>query len=207
MLVDLKVTEFIDILQSDAGAPGGGSVAALAGALAAGLSVMVSRLTIGNAKYESAQNELMLLQPQLKGCMEQLTHFVDADTEMFNKVVDAYGMPKSTDEEKAARSAAIQLALKGASELPMEVAVSCKNVLALSKRMLQIGNTNAASDVAVAGRMAHTGMWGAIYNVRINLGSIKDQAFVEDMKCKVDRVLAEAEVAMQELLVEIDKKI
>lgn len=207
MLVDMKVTAFLDELKSDSPAPGGGSISALAGALGAGLSMMVSGLTEGNAKYESAQSELVLLKPQLEGCIQRLTTCVDEDTAMFNKVMDAYRLPKSTDEEKAQRSAAIQLALKGAAELPLEVANLCKNVLVLSKRMLQIGNTNAASDAAVAGQMAHAGMWGAIYNVRINLGTIKDTVFVEDMKCKVANILAEADVAMQEMLAEVENKI
>lgn len=207
MLVDMKVTAFLDELKSDSPAPGGGSISALAGALGAGLSMMVSGLTEGNAKYESAQSELVLLKPQLEGCIQRLTTCVDEDTAMFNKVMDAYRLPKSTDEEKAQRSAAIQLALKGAAELPLEVANLCKNVLVLSKRMLQIGNTNAASDAAVAGQMAHAGMWGAIYNVRINLGTIKDTVFVEDMKCKVANILAEADVAMQEMLAEVESKI
>ena len=207
MLVDMKVTAFLDELKSDSPAPGGGSISALAGALGAGLAMMVSGLTEGNAKYESAQSELVLLKPQLEGCIQRLTTCVDEDTAMFNKVMDAYRLPKSTDEEKAQRSAAIQLALKGAAELPLEVANLCKNVLVLSKRMLQIGNTNAASDAAVAGQMAHAGMWGAIYNVRINLGTIKDTVFVEDMKCKVANILAEADVAMQEMLAEVENKI
>ena len=207
MLVDMKVTAFLDELKSDSPAPGGGSISALAGALGAGLAMMVSGLTEGNAKYESAQSELVLLKPQLEGCIQRLTTCVDEDTAMFNKVMDAYRLPKSTDEEKAQRSAAIQLALKGAAELPLEVANLCKNVLVLSKRMLQIGNTNAASDAAVAGQMAHAGMWGAIYNVRINLGTIKDTVFVEDMKCKVANILAEADVAMQEMLAEVESKI
>lgn len=207
MLVQMTVSDFLAEIKSDSAAPGGGSVAALSGALGAALAAMVANLTLDNAKYEAVHAEVARLRPQMHELMSKLEHYVDEDTAMFNKVMDAYRLPKATDEEKTARSAAIQLALKGAAELPMQVALCCQEALLLSKKMLEIGNTNAASDAAVAGRMANTGMWGAIYNVRINLGSIKDQAFTEDMKSQIAALIVHAEIAMQELLNEVEKKI
>lgn len=207
MLVDMTIKEFLAEITSDSPAPGGGSVAALAGAVGAALATMVGNLTLSNAKYSEVQSEVEALMPHLNSLQAKLVHYVDEDTAAFNQVMAAYRLPKGTDEEKQARSQAIQQALQGAATLPMNVARLCLEVLALSKQMLTIGNTNAASDAAVAGRMAHAGMWGAIYNVRINLDSIKDQDFAAAMKEEVKAVIDNGEAALKELIAETDRKI
>lgn len=206
-LVDKTVHAFLQEVQSDSPAPGGGSVAALVGALGAALAVMVGNLTVGSAKYEEVHGEAKGLMEQLTERLGNLEQDVDADTQAFNGVMAAYKLPKATDEEKTARSQAIQEALKGASRLPLAVAIDCKEVLVLSGKMLAIGNPNAASDAAVAGRMAHAAMWSAIYNVRINLGSIKDTAFVADVTQQVSTIIEEAEAALQQLVQAADAKI
>lgn len=207
MLVDMTIKEFLAEITSDSPAPGGGSVAALAGAVGAALATMVGNLTLSNAKYSEVQGEVEVLMPHLNSLQAKLVHYVDEDTAAFNQVMAAYRLPKGTDEEKQARSQAIQQALQGAATLPMNVARLCLEVLSLSKQMLTIGNTNAASDAAVAGRMAHAGMWGAIYNVRINLDSIKDQDFVAAMREEVKTVIEKGEGALQDLIAETDRKI
>ncbi len=207
MLVEMTIKEFLSALKSDAAAPGGGSAAALAGAVGAALALMVGNLTLGNSKYPEAQDEVAALQPQLEACLAKLERYIDEDTEAFNRVMDAYRLPKATEEEKQARSQAIQEALQQAAVLPMTVAETSQEVLVMARRMLAIGNSNAASDAAVAGRMAHTAMWAAIYNVRINLGSIKDQAFVAAMKKRIDDVSAKAADVLAALLTEADGKI
>ena len=207
MLVDMTIKEFLAEITSDSPAPGGGSVAALAGAVGAALATMVGNLTLSNAKYSEVQGEVEVLMPHLNSLQAKLVHYVDEDTAAFNQVMAAYRLPKGTDEEKQARSQAIQQALQGAATLPMNVARLCLEVLSLSKQMLTIGNTNAASDAAVAGRMAHAGMWGAIYNVRINLDSIKDQDFVTAMREEVKTVIEKGEGALQDLIAETDRKI
>ena len=207
MLVDMTINEFLAEIKSDSPAPGGGSVAALAGAVGAALTTMVGNLTLGNAKYGDVQGEVEALVPQLNSLQAKLVHYIDEDTEAFNRVMAAYRLPKGTDEEKQNRSQAIQQALQGAATLPMNVARVFLEVPALSKQMLTIGNTNAASDAAVAGRMAHAGMWGAIYNVRINLDSIKDQDFAAAMKEEVKAVIDNGEAALKELIAETDRKI
>ncbi len=207
MLVDMTIKEFLAEITSDSPAPGGGSVAALAGAVGAALATMVGNLTLSNAKYSEVQGEVEVLMPHLNSLQAKLVHYVDEDTAAFNQVMVAYRLPKGTDEEKQARSQAIQQALQGAATLPMNVARLCLEVLSLSKQMLTIGNTNAASDAAVAGRMAHAGMWGAIYNVRINLDSIKDQDFVAAMREEVKTVIEKGEGALQDLIAETDRKI
>lgn len=205
MLLDMTLKTFLDELKSDSPAPGGGSAAALAGAIGAGLAQMVGNLTVKSDKYQSVQAEVQTLMPRLEDHIERLARYVDEDTEVFNRVMAAYRLPKVTDEEKAARSEAIQSALKQAALLPMTVAESCQEVLLLSKRMLEIGNVNAASDAAVAGRLAHTAMWAAIYNVRINLGSIKDQDFAAGMRKRTAALLERSEPALAALLKEADR--
>ena len=207
MLINMTITEFLAELKSDSPAPGGGSAAALAGAVGAALAAMVGNLTLGNAKYQDAQAEVEAILPQLNSQLAKLEQYIDEDTAVFNQVMAAYRLPKATDDEKQARSQAIQHALKGAAALPMSVADLCLDVLVLSGRMLAIGNTNAASDAAVAGRMAHTALWSAIYNVRINLDAIKDQVFVAAMKDQIKTVTEKGEASLSELLAEADRKI
>jgi len=207
MLIDMTVKNFLAELKSASPAPGGGSAAALAGAVGAALALMVGNLTVGNAKYQSVQDEVKALLPELEEQLARLQRYVDEDTAVFNQVMAAYRLPKATEEEIAARSRAIQQALEQAASLPMTVAGCCQEVLVMARRMLAIGNANAASDAAVAGRMAHAAMWAAIYNVRINLGSIKDQEFAARMWQRIDTVLGKADAAMADLLAEADKKI
>lgn len=207
MLVELKISEFLNVLQSDSPAPGGGSCAALAGAVGAALGVMVGRLTVGNDKYAAVSAEAQELLTTLSTCQKTLEKYIDEDTEAFNKVMAAYKLPKATDEEKAARSAAIQMAMKGAAQLPFEVAKLSAEVMEMAMRMLAIGNSNAASDAAVAGRMAHTATWSAVYNVRINLGSIKDKEFSERLKEETDALVKKVDALLVELAAKADETI
>ncbi len=207
MLIDMTIKDFLAELKSASPAPGGGSAAALAGAVGAALAMMVANLTAGNDKYQAAHGELGVLMPQLEERLDRLQRYVDEDTEMFNRVMAAYRLPKATEEEKAARGRAIQEALQQAAVLPMTVAECCGEVLDLARRMLEIGNANAASDAAVAGRMAHAAMWSAIYNVRINLASIKDQDFADKMRSRIDAALGKAGAAFAGLLAAAEGKI
>lgn len=207
MLIDMTVKDFLAELKSASPAPGGGSAAALTGAVGAALAVMVGNLTLGNARYPEAQDEVKALLPQLEEQLARLQRYVDEDTAVFNQVMAAYRRPKATEEEQAVRRQAAQQALKQAASLPMTVAECCREVLELAGRMLAIGNANAASDAAVAGRLAHAAMWAAIYNVRINLGSIKDQEFAAAMKERVDTVAGQAETSLAALVAVADSRI
>lgn len=207
MLIDKSIVEFLAELKSDSAAPGGGSAAALAGAIGAALGIMVGNLTVSSAKFEAAHEEGRKLIADLEKCLAALEKYIDEDTKAFNTVIKAYKLPKSTEEEKFGRSSAIQEALKGASNLPLKVANTCLEVLELSGKMLAIGNTNAASDAAVAGRMAQAAMWSAIYNVRINLGSIKDMDFVAGLKGNIEDIVVRSEVLMAQLIKTVDEKI
>lgn len=138
----MKVADFLEELSSNSPAPGGGSISAL--------TAMVCRLTIGNSKYTEVQNEMEGILEEADSLRNVLARCVDADTEAFNKVMAAYKLPKATDEEKAARTNAIQHSMQHAANLPLDVAECCLKVLALAGRVLIIGNSNAASDAAVA---------------------------------------------------------
>lgn len=207
MLIQMKVSEFLKELKSNSSAPGGGSVSALAGSLGAALALMVGHLTLPLEKYKDQKEEVLALQSELDPLLVSLEQCIDDDTEAFNKVMQAFRLPKEADAEKAQRTAAIQEAMKGAAELPYMVAENSLKVLKLSTRMLQIGNTNAASDAAVAGRMAYAAVWGAIYNVRINLTSIKDEAFNTKMRNQITNLLTENEKALAILIQNADEKI
>lgn len=207
MLIDKKINEFLDELKSDSPAPGGGSAAALVGAIGAALGVMVGNLTVNSDKYADAHIEARQLMQKFEERLSSLKGYIDEDTKAFNQVMAAYKLPKGNVEEKQWRSQAIQQALQYASKLPMNVANVCLEVLELSVRMLAIGNQNAASDAAVAGRMAHAAMWSAIYNVRINLASIKDAAFVADMSEKITSIVEQSEVLLDKFVSSSNEKI
>lgn len=207
MLIDKSITGFLAELKSDSPAPGGGSAAALVGAIGAALGIMVGNLTIGSAKYETVHEQCKGVSLDFEERLASLEKYIDEDAEAFKQVMKAYKLPKNTDEEKQVRIKAIQEFLKAASTLPFTVARTCLDVLELSVKILSIGNVNAASDAAVAGRMAEAAMWSAIYNVRINLGSIKDADFVADMKSRVDDIVARSEVLMDQLVKTANEKI
>ena len=207
MLVEKTVSQFIRELGSDSPAPGGGSTAALAGALAAALTSMVCRLTANSAKYAAVHGTARAILDKSERLAQKLTAYIDEDTQAFNAVMAAYKLPKATEEEKQLRAEAIQKATVGATMLPLKVAEHCLEVLDLAGQILAIGNANAASDAAVSGLMAHAGLKGALYNVKINLGGIKDAGFVRDATDRMaalgeqaDRLQQELELAAQKII-------
>lgn len=175
-LVDMTVKDYLDLLKSDAPAPGGGSVSALSAAQGVGLVAMVADLTIGREKYAEYQD---VCQSAKAGALKLYAEFVegiDKDTEAFNKVSAAYKLPKDTDEQKAARSAAIREANVGATEVPFETVKLCLEGLKVTETMVGRSNPNAASDLGVAALNLLAGIRGAWLNVKINLPGIKDEA-------------------------------
>lgn len=199
MLMDLSCSAFLDELGSASPAPGGGSVAALAGALAAALVEMVANLSIGKVPEEEAAEMEVTLRHAV-ALKYRLSQFVDDDTEVFNGVMAAYKMAKATEEEKQERSRAIQKALQEAALLPLTVAESCLKIMELTKRVVTKGNPNALSDGGVALLMACAGLEGAVFNVEINLAAIKDQDYVARLRERKELVLQEAAVLREELL-------
>ncbi len=199
MLQDKTVRDFIAELGSDSPAPGGGSTAALAGALGAALIAMVCRLTVSNAKYAAVQPEMGDILAKYNRLTLLLAECIDKDTEAFNQVMAAYKMPKGSETEKSLRSQAIQESMKQAALLPLEVAEYCLKILETAIRVLAIGNPNAASDAAVAGSMAYAGLNGALYNVKININAIKDERFVAELTEKIAGLKNKAREAYREL--------
>ncbi len=199
-LKDLTVEQFIDVTASDAPAPGGGSVAALAGGLGVALAEMVANLTIGKAKYADVDAEMRELAAQAAELRVELTAAIQKDTESFTMYMDALGMPKDTDEEKAARRDAMQNGLKEAAKVPLAVAETAVKIFPIAAAVVAKGNTNAVTDGLVAAMMARTAVLGALLNVKINLGSIKDEAFVAELAAKVKELEEKAAACEKEIL-------
>jgi len=191
MLVKLPVEEFSRVLGSNSPAPGGGSVAALSGALGANLVSMVCSLSIGKKDYEPFDNELAEALKLAQTLSEGLLKRVDLDTEAFNSVMAAFKMTKQTEEEKKSRTEAIQTGFKEAVQSPLGIARECLDVLRLANKLLGKSNTNALSDLGVASLQAYAGLEGAIMNVKINIPSIKDTNFVSETSLEVSALLEE----------------
>jgi formiminotetrahydrofolate cyclodeaminase len=159
--------------------PGGGSASALAGALAASLAQMVAGLTVGKKNYEAVSDEAAALKARALAIASQLEAGIAEDSQAFESVMAAMGLPKETDEQKAARRDAMQDAFKGATEVPLKAAAACVEAGRVALKLLEIGNKNAVTDAGVAVLLAVSGAEGALFNAEINLGSIKDGAWVE----------------------------
>ncbi len=197
MLTEKPVTAFLDELASSAPAPGGGSVAALSGALGAALVSMVCNLTVGKKKYADVQEDIKALLAQSEALRKELVELLEADVQVYTEVSRAMKMPRATDEEKAARTAAMQKALKAATDVPMQVAEACVEVMELCRPAAEKGNVNAVSDAGVAVLMAEAGLRSAALNILINLAWIKDEAFVAENTAKLDALL-EGKPAMRD---------
>jgi len=200
MLVNKTVCGFVEELASNSAAPGGGSAAALAGSLGAALSIMVCNFTEGKPKFSSVQDEITQIKQKGLALKNDLMDYVDGDTNAFDEVMKAYKLPKETDAEKSLRSEKIQEATKQATLLPLKVAGSCLEVLKLSLKVLTIGNPNTACDAAVSGVTAYAGFQGAIFNVKINLSSIKDETFLQKVGDKILVLQDEADKSNQLIL-------
>ena len=187
-LKDLTIEEFAKVTASDAPAPGGGSVAAAAGSLAAALAEMVANLTIGKEKYAEAENEMRELAGKGQAVREKLIADIQRDSSSFNLYMAALRMPKDTEEEKAARREAMQRGLKEAAMVPLSVAETAAEIFPLAEAAVARGNANAVTDGLVSAMMARTAVLSALLNVKINLNSIKDEAFRADMEKQVKRL-------------------
>ena len=175
----LPVDEFCEVTASDTPAPGGGSVSALCGALAASLSTMVAKLTIGRKGYETVEADMQAAIAELERIRQTLLKAIDEDATAFNDFMAAVKLPQVMDDEKAIRKEAMQVALKRATEVPLRVARESAMIFDYARLMLDSGNTHAVTDATVSALTARTAVLGALLNVRINLGSINDADFLE----------------------------
>jgi glutamate formiminotransferase/formiminotetrahydrofolate cyclodeaminase len=191
-LVARSVADFVDEVSRDTPAPGGGSIAALAGALGAALASMVANLSIGKGEFDARYEELCALAERAQAAKDELVGAIDADTEAFNEVLAALRLAKDTPEQAAARSAAIRAGYKSAARVPLRTAQLCREVLDLCQAAAGIGNASVMSDAAVGALMAYAGVQGAVHNVRINLPHTRDASFIAEMQSALDDLREEA---------------
>ena len=181
-LVKLTVQDFVEQLASSSPTPGGGSASAFVGAVGAALVEMACNLTIGREKFRDVEKQLTVVLARAGELRVALLEAVDQDTDAYNAVSQAYKLPKATDEEKQARTAAIQQALKNATIIPLSVAKAAMEISQLAQIALEKCNPNVASDARVARGLALAAREGATANVEINLNSITDLDFVNQMQ-------------------------
>jgi len=191
-LVNMKVNEFVDEVSRGTPAPGGGSIAALAGAIGSALASMVVNLSVGKGEYDSQYEELCALAEKSQSIKDELLRAIDADTEAFNEVIAGIRMAKDTPEQLELRSKTIRAGYKTAAEVPLRTAQLCRQVLDLCQSAADIGNQAVMSDAGVGALMAYAGVRGAIHNVNINLPHTKDEAFIAKMQETLGDLLSES---------------
>jgi formiminotetrahydrofolate cyclodeaminase len=187
-LTDKSVSEILAAFRSSSPTPGGGSASALAGAIGASLLAMVAGLPKPNTEHPNEIEQLARTGEHCTALAERLAGLIDRDSDAYDLVVNAYKLPKASDAEKAARSASIQEALKAATEAPLQVMRDCRAALRESDTVARFGNRNASSDVQVGIELLNAGLRGARLNVDINLGSIKDAAYLDAVKREVEEL-------------------
>ena len=207
MLVELAVKEFLNKVAGSDPVPGGGSIAALNGAIASALAAMVANLTIGKKGYEPNEELMRHISEVALRQKELFVADIDRDSEAYDGVFACFKMPKATDEEKAARSAAIQEATKHAALVPMQVARNAYELMTILMDVARLGNRNAVTDACVAMMSARSAVLGALMNVRINLGSLKDKEFVDRLQRAADELERLACAREKELLDEINQEL
>lgn len=206
-LMAKTVTAFTEEVSRDTPAPGGGSIAALAGSLGASLASMVANLTQGKAHGAEVEAELLAVAEAAQRVKDALNLAVDEDTLAFNGYMDALRLPKTTDDEKARRTAAMQAGLKDAVEVPLRTAELSFEAMQLSDRVAKVGNPASLTDALVGCAAAFAGVRGGLWNVMINLKDIKDAAFVADMRLRCAALLAEAQALMAKVGTEGDARL
>jgi formiminotetrahydrofolate cyclodeaminase len=189
-LTDRRVQVLLEELAGSSATPGGGSAAALAGAMGAALVSMVCRLTIGKKRFADVEDELRDVLEEVEALRHQLTGMADADTHAFDQVMAAYRLPKGTQEEQGVRQSAIQAALQRATLVPLETARACATVVKLAAQVIAKVNPNALSDAGAAALLAEAGLKGAQLNVTVNLAGIHDTDFVRDTQQDLNMVLS-----------------
>ena len=197
---DMTISAFLEELSSATPAPGGGSVAALSGAMAASLVLMVCNLTISKEKYAENEQEIEAILEEALKLRGELMNAVDKDIQAYNAVIGCYRLPKDTQEKKSERKEQLQAALKQANEVPYRTAETCYRVLELNRRLPQSGNPNAISDVAVSAQLAEAALQSALYNVDINCNYIKDEGYVSNYRKKRAELAKRAGNIKQEII-------
>ncbi|GJD89039.1 Methenyltetrahydrofolate cyclohydrolase [Methylobacterium hispanicum] len=198
------IAEFLDGLASSSPTPGGGGAAAISGAMGAALVSMVCNLTIGKKKYVEVEAELQEVLARSEALRAELTGMIAEDVKAFDAVMGAYGLPKATDDEKAARAAKIQEALREATDVPLACCRACRKVIDLALVTAEKGNLNVVSDAGVAVLSAFAGLRSAALNVWVNAKGLEDRAFADQRLAELEGLLGEAG-ALNERVFEIVK--
>ena len=206
-LVDMSLVAFADETASESPAPGGGSIAAYAGVMGASLATMVANLSSHKRGWDDRWEEFSDWAEKGQAIKDELLHLVDEDTVSFNKIMDAFGLPKGTDAEKEARSQAIQDATKYAIQIPLRVMEVSHGSFQLIKAMAVVGNPNSVTDAGVGALCARTAVIGAHLNVKINAGGLKDKVFLADVLAKAKKLEEEAIAMENEVLAIVEGKI
>jgi formiminotetrahydrofolate cyclodeaminase len=197
MVKDNTIELFLDDLASQKGTPGGGSAAALIGAIAAALVSMVCNLTIGKAQYRDFEEELKPVLTKAEELRRDLTKMIEEDVQAFEAVIRAYGMPRLTKGETATRAEVIQTALKTATLVPMRCCRACREVITLGRVVAEKGNRNVVSDAGVAAAAANAALRSSALNVFINARLITDRIFAEEQLVELDQLLSQGATATE----------
>jgi len=205
-IVSKSIGAFASLVAEGTPSPGGGSVSAYCGALAASLGQMVCSLTIGKKKYVESEGRLLIIKPDLERLSARLQELIAEDAASFEGVLGAYRMPKENDEQNVARTVAIQRALQHAVAVPLETAVLSLEVLRLLREIADIGNSNALSDVAVGAQLAQTAVRGASYNIAVNLDSISSPEFVSATRRKMDVLIDQSKALADQVEAKLQLK-
>lgn len=203
MMLDKKVTEFLEVLSSDAPVPGGGGACATVGAMGAALGMMVGNLTLGKKKYADMEEDIKVLLEKSQHLMEEMIRLTDEDARAFEPLSRAYGLPKGTEEEKAAREAVMEKALLEASLVPMQIVEKAYESLTLLKELGQKGTRIALSDVGVGALFARASLEGASLNIFINTKLMKDRPQAERLNAKAEDLIAKGRVLSDQVYGEV----
>ena len=206
-LVDMTVEAFAQETSRESPAPGGGTIAAYMGALGAALGTMVANLSSHKAGWDERCPEFSSWAEKGQQLMSQLLRLVDDDTEAFNRIMAAFGLPKQTDEEKAARTAAIQQATQHASEVPLETMKASMQVFAICRAMAEQGNPASVSDAGVGALAARAAVLGAGLNVKINAASLNDEALSKQLIDEADSLIIKAKEQETEIMKTVEAKL
>lgn len=206
-LVDMTCAGFAEETASESPAPGGGSISAYMGALGAALGTMVANLSSHKAGWDERWEYFSDWAEKGMGLMNELLLLVDEDTAAFNKIMDVFGMPKGTDEEKAARAKAMEEATLYATQVPLKTMKTAYKVFDVVRAMAEEGNPNSVSDAGVGALSARSAVMGACLNVKINAAGLKDRAVAEELVKEAEEIQAMAQIAEKEILAIVDAKI
>ena len=206
-LIDLTCIGFADETASESPAPGGGSVSAYIGALGVSLGTMVANLSSHKAGWDDRWEEFSDWAEKGQKIKDELLYLVDEDTRSFNRLMEVFGLPKDTEEEKKIRTDAIQGATKYAIEVPLQTMKKSMEVFDIIQAMVETGNPNSVTDAGVGALCARSAVNGAFLNVKVNASSVKDKAYVEDILKKGEEMVAKAKAREEEILELVSRKI